>query len=100
MTLLNGPAFRESNGTCITAHQFNKSLKGLLSVVINYNKKRFLSHSFRAAMASIMGSAGFSNDVIKRQGRWCSKAFFLYCKTVKAQRFTEHRELSKRLAAL
>ena len=44
--LPNGQAVREDNGTCITAHWFNKILRGLLSIDINYNKKRFLRNSW------------------------------------------------------
>ena len=51
-------------------------------------------------MASMMASAGFSDNVIMRQGCWSSKAFLLYCKTEKAHSLTEQRELSKRLATL
>ena len=50
-------------------------------------------------MASMMASAGFSDDFIKRQKRWHSKALLLYCRTGRAHRLTEQMNLSSRLAA-
>ena len=52
------PAFRRPGGQCYTGNDFNKDIKTLLGEHINYDEKRYLSHSFRAGMASMMASAG------------------------------------------
>ena len=67
------PAFRLPNGRCYTGNDFNKDIKSLLGKHINYDEKRYLSHSFRAGMASMMAAAGFSDSEIMRQGRWHSR---------------------------
>ena len=42
------PVFRMSNGACLTGALFNKHVKSVLGKVINYDEKKYLSHSFRA----------------------------------------------------
>ena len=65
----------------MTGARFNTELKKLLGKYIDYNKSMFLGHSFRAGFASMMASAGYSDQEIMRQGRWHSSAFSAYCKT-------------------
>ena len=91
------PVFRQENGKCMTGNLFNKELKGLLGRHVNYDEKRYLSHSFRSGFASMMAAAGYSDEVIMRQGRWHSKAFLLYCKTGRSSRLQEQRELARTL---
>ena len=55
------PVFRLGNGKCMTGSTFNTELKGLLGQHINYDKRKFLSHSFRAGFASMMAAAGYSD---------------------------------------
>ena len=59
-----GPVFRLPSGACYTGNQFNKDIKSLLSPHINYDEKRFLSHSFRAGMASMMAAAGYQGTFV------------------------------------
>ena len=59
------PVFRTHDGTCFTGAQFNDSLKLLLGKYVNYEKNKFLSHSFRAGMASMMALAGYSDEEIQ-----------------------------------
>ena len=91
------PVFRYMNGKCITGKEFNKELKTLLSPHINYNDKKFLSHSFRSGFASMMAEAGYSDEEIMRQGRWHSQAFLAYCKTGRGSRMKEQRDLARKL---
>ena len=42
------PVFRLPSGACLTGAAFNIRVKGFLGKVINYNEKKYLSHSFRA----------------------------------------------------
>ena len=52
------PVFRLPNGKGLTGAYFNQTLKTLLGLYVNYDKKCFLSHSFRVGMASMMAAAG------------------------------------------
>lgn len=61
-----GPAFCMDNGACYTGNQFNKDIKSLLSPHINYNERKYLSHSFRAGMASMMAKAAYRDEEIMR----------------------------------
>ena len=59
------PLFREESGVCYTGAEFNADLKRLLGKVIDYDKKKVLSHSFRAGMASMMARVGMSDFQIQ-----------------------------------
>lgn len=69
----SSPVFRLPNGSCLTGNRFNKEIKALLGKYINYDEKKYLSHSFRAGMASMMAAAGMRDEDIMRQGRWHSR---------------------------
>ena len=77
----------------MTGNSFNRELKKLLGAYIDYDEKKFLSHSFRAGFASMMAAAGYSDEEIMRQGRWYSDAFLFYCKTGRGSRLREQRDL-------
>ena len=94
------PVFRQANGRCLTGSRFNRELKSLLGVHIDYDQKKFLSHSFRAGFASMMAEAGFRDEEIMRQGRWNSDAFKAYCKTGRGGRLREQRELAKKITSI
>ena len=94
------PIFREGDGKCLTGANFNTELKSLLGEYIDYDKSRFLSHSFRAGFASMMAAAGYSDQEIMRQGRWHSQAFAAYCKTGRGNRLKEQREIARSLVRL
>ena len=94
------PVFRQSNGKCLTGAKFNKVLKSLLGQYLDYGKGQYLSHSFRSGVASMMAEAGYSDEVIMRQGRWHSQAFLRYCKTGRGSRLREQRALAQSLANL
>ena len=91
------PVFRQESGKCMTGNMFNKELKGLLGLYVNYEEKKFLSHSFRSGFASMMAAAGYSDNEIMRQGRWHSDAFLVYCKTGRGTRLREQRDLVMKL---
>ena len=94
------PAFRKEDGGCMTGKQFNKDIKSVLGKVINYDENRYLSHSFRAGLASMMAASGYSDVEIMRQGRWHSRAFQLYCKTGRASRLKEQKDLAMKITKL
>ena len=92
------PVFRFPDGRCMTGAFFNMELKSLLGKYFNYDAGKYLSHSFRAGMASMMALAGYTDEAIMRQGRWNSSAFLVYCKTGRANRLRDQRELARNLA--
>ena len=95
----NKPVFRQQDGKCMTGGLFNKELRSLLGVHINYDHHKFLSHSFRAGYASMMAAAGYTDSEIMRQGRWHSEAFKAYCKTGRGGRLKEQGYIARRLAS-
>ena len=48
----------------------------LLRPYIDYEKRKILSHSFRAGMASMMASAGYQDHEIMRQAWMTNDALF------------------------
>ena len=91
------PAFRLEYGSLYTGKAFNADLKALLSKHIDYNKKKILSHSFRAGLATVMAQNGYSDSDIMRIGRWNSSAFLCYVKLNRVKRMKISREITKRL---
>ena len=53
-----GPLFRLHTGECYTGNQFNKDVKNMLGQHVDYNERKYLSHSFRAGLANMMAAAG------------------------------------------
>ena len=94
-----GPIFREEDGSCYTGRKFNADLKMMLSPYVDYSKRKILSHSFRAGMASMMATAGMTDSEIMIQGRWHSKAFLTYCKNGRSHRMRQQREVARRLCS-
>ena len=93
------PVFRMTDGKCFTGALFNTHLKQLLGKYVNYDKNKFLSHSFRAGLASMMASSGYEDSIIMRQGRWNSQAFKIYCKTGRGTRLKEQRDLARTITS-
>ena len=91
------PIFRMPDGKCFTGALFNCTLKEMLGKYVNYDKHKFLSHSFRAGLASMMASAGYEDAIIMRQERWHSQAFNTYCKTGRGNRLREQRDIARTL---
>ena len=80
------PAFRWENGKPITGQDFNRSLRTLLQKHFDYSQGSITSHSFRAGLASLMGSIGYSEEQIMAIGRWSSRSFEAYLKLPRTQR--------------
>ena len=70
------PMFRTDNGECYAGTDFNKDLIKLTSGFLEFGKLR--SHSFRSGVATEMARNGFSDQEIRRQGRWSSQAYLNY----------------------
>ena len=93
---MNLPLFRKTDGTPLTGRKFNIILKNCLSKHIPYEAGSISSHSFRAGIASLMGTLGYSENEIKSIGRWSSKCFQDYIKLPRTRRL----EMAKQLGNL
>ena len=87
------PAFRDEHGTPLTGRKLNKILKRCLEKHIDYKSGFVSSHSFRAGIASLMGTLGYSDSQIKAVGRWSSSAFENYLKLPR----TKRAEMARRI---
>lgn len=92
-------AFRFENNSPLSKLVFNRLLKKLLSSVPGY--KSVSGHSFRRGIPSAMAAAGYSEEAIKRQGRWHSDSYELYAVAgTRANRLTDQLRLHQALARL
>ena len=80
------PAFRLETGKPLTSTKFNKYLKMLLNDHIDYQRGKITSHSFRAGIATLLGTLGYTDEEIKAVGRWSSRAFEDYLKLPRTKR--------------
>lgn len=87
-----------TSGKLITQNYMNKLLRKLLNNNSKWEGPAITTHSFRAALPTIMGALGFSEDAIKRFGRWSSSAYLAYLKKGKNQRKFERFAISSQLA--
>ena len=94
------PIFRKEDGSLFTPSQLNTIIQNLLKEEISYMEGTLASHSFRSGVVTIMGRLGYSEDEIKRQGRWTSEAFRAYLKLGRAVRLEEQYNLASRIANL
>ena len=95
----SGPVFITGKRTGYTGSAFNKDLKELLKVDIDYEKGKITSHSFRAGLATEMGRLGYKDEEIKAIGRWSSDAYLSYVKCARLKRMKVAKELSSSLLA-
>ena len=85
------PIFRTENNECYTGADFNADLIKLTSGYLEIGKLR--AHSFRSGVATEMARNGFTDEEIKRQGRWSSQAYLNYIKLYRFQRINISRNL-------
>ena len=85
------PIFRTETGECYTGADFNRDLIKLTSGYLEIGKLR--AHSFRSGVATEMARNGFTDEEIKRQGRWSSQAYLNYIKLNRLQRIKISRSL-------
>ena len=65
----NSPVFRDEQGKPLTGVRFNKYLKTYLGKYLDHKVWKITSHSFRAGMASLLGTLGFTDEEIQAVGR-------------------------------
>jgi len=89
------PVFTWSNGRPLTGRKLNSILGKLLDC---RDKKggKYSTHSFRSGIPTMMGELGHSDEDIKKVGRWSSRAFNLYIKGSRTQRWN----IAQRIADL
>ena len=93
-----GWVFLFANGQAMTKIQFNRILKKMLKGLEGY--QAVAGHSFRRGVPSLMAKAGYSEEEIRRQGRWRSAAFELYTVNGRGQRLGEQHALHAKLARM
>ena len=90
----NLPAFRDETGKPYTGRRFNIFLSEFMDSNFPDIQGKITSHSFRAGIATLLGSLGYSDEEIKSTGRWSSRAFLEYLKMPRSKRLTMAREIS------
>ena len=91
------PVFRWENGTCFTGKHLNKLLRIFLGPHLDYDQMKISSHSFRAGMATLLGTLGFGDEEIMAMGRWSSEAYLNYLKLPRTRRIEMARKVAKSL---
>jgi len=76
----NDPVFTLPNGSFLTMEKLNKSLKELLSDIVDFEKDEISCHSFRAAVPSALSRFPdlATSDDIQGWGRWSSSCYRTY----------------------
>jgi len=87
--------FSDKYGTPLTGRRFNAQLKQLLEEHIDYSKGQITAHSFRSGIPSLLGSLGYSDEEVKKVGRWSSRAFEHYMKLPRTSRAAIAQKLGK-----
>ena len=78
------PIFSLGNLKLLTQNKFNFHLKVLTEGSAYHG--RLSGHSFRAGIPSILGKLGYSDEKLKKVGRWSSRAFTFYTKLGRTNR--------------
>jgi hypothetical protein len=73
----SGPFFQMPNRQPVSYTFFNYNLKNAINF-LGFDSKRYKSHSFRIGAATNAAMQGFSDDSIKKMGRWKSNAMQKY----------------------
>jgi hypothetical protein len=73
----SGPLFQNPDGTPVTYSQVSSHLKSAVQF-IGLNPTHFKGHSFRIGAATYAASLGYSENLIKKLGRWNSDVFHRY----------------------
>jgi hypothetical protein len=73
----SGPLFQNPDGTPVTYSQVSSHLKSAVQF-IGLNPAHFKGHSFRIGAATYAASLGYSENLIKKLGRWNSDVFHRY----------------------
>ena len=73
-------------------------MKIFLRPHLDYKKGMFTSHSFRAGMATLMGTLGFSDEEIMAMGWWSSEAYLNYLKLPPTRRIEIARKIENSLS--
>ena len=93
----NRPFASRKDGSLMTKKWLNRTLRDLLQGIVDYDVATISSHSFRAGLATAMARAGYSDEEIKRQGRWRSDAFMKYIKLGRATRLEQQQALASNM---
>ena len=73
-------------------------MKAAFKGVVDYEVNTISSHSFRSGLASAMARQCYSDEEIKRQGRWASDAFMRYLKLRRSTWIGQQMNLAEAVA--
>lgn len=93
----SSPVFRTGQGQGYTGVAFNADLKVVLRNVVDWDKSKLTSHSFRAGLATELASLGYSDQDIMVLGRWRSDAYLHYVKTARTRRLKVVEEVARKV---
>ena len=87
------PVFLHQDGSQFTKAEMNQDLKMLLAQYpsLSTSQDRFSGHSFRAGIANMLASRGFTEQQIKSWGRWSSAAYKAYIQDLSRRRETRRQ---------
>ena len=90
------PVIREASGVAYTGATFQKDLHTIIGpTMTKMGKGKMTTHSFRAGKASELAKHGFSEQEIKRVGRWHSNAYLSYTKLPRQERLLDARAIQE-----
>ena len=91
------PVFLHQDGSQYTKADLNNDIKQLLSTypTLSSPQDKYSGHSFRAGLATLLSSLGFTEDQIKNWGRWSSMSYRAY-----VQDQSKRRETRKQITNL
>ena len=85
------PVFLHQDGALYTKTELNMDLKNLLSkfpALSSSDRETWSGHSFRAGLATLLTKLGFSEEQVKKWGRWRSVAYMAYAQDQTVRRKT------------
>ena len=85
------PVFLHQDGSLYTKAELNQDLRNLLAqypALSRSGRESWSGHSFRAGLATLLTSLGFTEEQVKKWGRWHSAAYMLYAQDQSMRRKT------------
>lgn len=85
------PVFLHEDGSLYCKSELNVDLKVLLAQfppLSSSSRECWSAHSFRAGLATLLSNLGFSEEQIKKWGRWRSRAYQVYAQDMALRRST------------
>ena len=85
------PVFIHKDGSLYTKSELNQDLKAIISQYPSLSRsgrESWSGHSFRSGLATLLTSLGFTEEQVKKWGRWHSIAYMAYAQDQTMRRKT------------